>query len=307
MTKVAIFYCGIIDDKLLVTCSESIKNNMLDEKDTKMFMVLSSNMKEQHESFLRQHFAESIGAIEWVDHSVQAVQCVKQSVIELIESCISEKHCDYFKDSDALLEYYRIYRAYQLMTKYEYTHKVRFDYITRIRPDAIFCSRLQYPPEQISAESIQPRMDQIQKVYKNKNELLSLVIHSLYLPQRIETKNDAEFFSHSLENLENTENNVTTIIEYIQSGKYIVTIGKNLMFVTKRHHFSMLSCLGVSYGQYFLPGFKQWLDPPYQFQICALLNGYTIFDSITKSELQVIRNFDSQKVTPDQGFMFIAS
>lgn len=306
MTKVAIFYCGIIDDKLLSTCAESVRNNMLNEKETKMFMVLSSNMKDQHELFLQQNFADSIAAIEWVDHDVVAVQCVKQSVIEMIESCTNEKHCDYFKNSDALLEYYRIYRAYQLMTKYEYTNKVRFDYITRIRPDAIFCSALQYPPEQIPIELIQPRIDQIKKVYKNNNELLSLVIHSLYLPQRVETKNDADFFSHSLEDLDNTKN-VSTIIDYIQTGKYIITIGKNLMFVTKRRHFSMLSCLGVSYGQYFLPGFKQWLDPPYQFQICALLNGYTIFDSVTKSELQVIRNFDSQKVTVENGFMFIAS
>lgn len=306
MTNVALFYCGIIDDKLLSTCAESIKNNLLNEPGTKMFMVLSSSKKEQHDSYLRTLFADALAEIEWVDHTTPAVGCVKTSVIDMIESCITEKHSEYFRDSDALLEYFRVYRAYQLMTKYEYANKMRFDYVTRVRPDAIFCSTLKYPPRHLSAELLQPRIDQIKAVYKNNNELLSLVIHSLFLPQRIEMKNEVDFRSQSLEDLDN-KGDTTQILKYIEDGKFIITIGKNLMFVTHRRHFDMLSCLGVSYGQYFLPGFKHWLDPPYQFQICALLNGYTIFDSSSKIELEVIRNFDAAKVEMANGFMFIAS
>lgn len=306
MKKVALLYCGIVDDNTIQTCLNSVKTHLLDN--TIVFMVLSSSMKEKHEMLIRNAISPDILAhIDWVGHDTDHVQHVKNSVLQTISSCVSGKHKDYLENSDALLEYYRVHKAYEALVKYEYENKTRFDYITRIRPDAIFCGSISYPSEEnITKESLEIRLNHIRKKYHKNHEILAMLVYSYFLPQRVESTHPADFLVHSLEDLEKS----TILDDYtslVKNGKYLLTIGKNLMFITKRHHFNMLAYLGLSYGHHFLPGFKQWLDPPEQFQICALLNGYSIFDSITKQELAVIKNYDSSKVNIENGFMFIAS
>jgi hypothetical protein len=238
------------------------------------------------------------------------VRIVKAHVIDMLKDCIHEKHRAYLEDSDALLEYFRIYKAYSAMVKHEYANKTRFDYIVRIRPDAIFCAPIFFPSHcNLSSDSFSTRLSHIRQKYTSPNEILAILIHSFFLPHRVESKKPVDFMAHSLDDLDRLvpSQDEKKLLEFIENGKYMITIGKNLMFVTPRRHFGMLACLGVSYGQHFLPNFKQWLDPPAQFQICALLNGYTIFDSMTKQEMDVIRNFNADKVNLENGFMFVAS
>lgn len=310
MTQVALFYCGIIDDKTLNICMDSI-NQFIVNDNTKIFMAITSNQAAKHEELFRTKSCyKNVVHIEWIDRNTDSIKDLKKDILNMLSDCISDKHETYLSDSDALMEYYRIYKAYTAMIKYEYSKNTRFDTIVRVRPDALFCAPMLFPTfENITKESIQLRLQDILKKYTKTSDILSILIHSLYLPNRVTTTRPADFLTHSLEEIDKLVDikNIESMIQYLKYGKFVLTIGKNLLFMTKRHHFTFLAALGITYGQYYLPEFKQWLDPPYQFQISALMNGFTIFDSITKDELDVIKNYDPSKVTDENGFMFIAS
>lgn len=310
MTQTALFYCGILDDKTLPRCIESIQKYVLPNANIKIFAVLSSNEREKHENFIRTNLGSNISSIDWVDHSSVEFQMVKSSILPILKACVKNNDLNYFENSDVLLEYFRLYIANQKMVEFEYKNNIRFDFICRIRPDAVLCSHLMYPSENIKENHVKERLDMIQEKYKNPYEVLSIFMNSLFVPDRIHgSEVKGEFFTHSLVKMEEMIDMTSTeaIIDYIQNGKYIVSIGKNMMFITRRHHYTLLSVLGLTYGNYYLPSFKQWLDPPEQFQICCLMDRYAIFDSITKAEIQIIKNFDESLVNSDNGFMFIVS
>lgn len=313
----AVFYTGIVDDKTFLRCLDTLCENVLHHHRNQtavVFAVLSSNEREKHEGILRSRLAKQnsvIGSIEWVDHSTEAFQSVKRETLQILETCIQNGNCEYFEKSDALLEYYRIFVAYQTMVRYEYKNRMRFDFITRTRPDAIFVSGIEYPPHDLSEDKIRECVAYIREhtKYTKNHEVVALLMNGLFIPGRFTDSSDVDFLTHSLVDMDHVVDldDPKSIVDYVQTGKYVITIGKNLLFITRRHHFTLLPTLGVTYGMYFLSSIKQWLDPPSQFQICALLDRYAIFDSITKAEAETTRDFVPSKVSKELGCVFIAS
>jgi hypothetical protein len=116
---------------------------------------------------------------------------------------------------------------------------------------------------------------------------------------------------------ENTEvNNLcanfsyAALANYIRSGQYVISLRKNVVYLTNRTYFARIASLGVMYGMQRMPGSERWFDSESQFETDCINGGFAVFNSTTTLEDKSLYEYDSANyfdggdVKSDSAFLF---
>lgn len=236
-----------------------------------------------------------------------------------MNTCIDPKWIQYLKESGSMIEYYQLQTAYRNIMNYEYHNKFKYDYVIKCRTDTIFCQKITFNWLNFTDQVINDRINTIRDVLNtnegnegNKdnesehlNKIKSIFMNTLLydtLPCKEHLLNIVTC-DHYIENT-NASNgsNILDMLnsDYINNGRYILTIRVNLLYICKRSLFNLIPSLGTFYG--FLQNdhiTQYWFNSEQQF-VNVCINSYmSIYNYSTYYEEDSLYKYETNKYFSD--------
>jgi hypothetical protein len=191
---------------------------------------------------------------------------------------------EYLKNSGSMIEYYQSYLSYLDLVKYEKLHGIEYDFVVRMRCDVIFTKPLNFAFLDLNVNT-------------RLTDDFNLFMNSLLDPSRISGKFN-DYTPHQNRDLRDP----VEILEYIKNGNWIITLRKNIFYLTNRKNYSKISNLGIEYGKYFLksnPGY--WWDSESQFEAICIDNGLDIYNSTLDIEGKSLYDYQTDNYFTPEG------
>jgi len=198
---------------------------------------------------------------------------------------------DYLKHSGSMIEYFQLQLAYMKVCLYEQSCGVSYDYLVRARTDTIYVKPVDFHWLSWTEEEVFSRVRAIRTEMElagfptdSKNVLKYFMctllsddvipnlehIFADYAPCPVEPDSDAI---------------MGRLNEYIQGGRYILTLRKNNLYLVRRDLFHLVPSLGTMYGLMRAPvADEYWFNAECQFRSACYYSCITIFDYSTLFE-----------------------
>lgn len=316
---VAVIYTGEI--RTMEKTIEYFKKNILLNDNVHIFSVLQSNDIDtnKYEKYINDVIGNNLKSLEWFDKNDYCWCNIRESLLKIMQ--ISEGWKRYLRTSGSMIEYYQLFLAYKNIIQKEYTNNIKYDYIIRTRTDIIITKPIDFYWLKLTKEDIKKRLNQIIEITKKENinskENIHILMNSLLSFNRIFSPlasgdlyiNDSEI--NEILNLEKSDDIYEKIQNYIENGKYIITLRKNLVYVVKRDYFSFIPTLGVTYGLSRMINNNYWFNAESQLQTICLNSGLSIYDSTTILEDKSLYEYnekiyfdDEKNIKADNGILF---
>ena len=179
---------------------------------------------------------------------------------------------DYLKNSGSMIEYYQLHLAYMRMQHHEQTFRFEYDYVVRARTDSIYAKPVDFHWLNWTDEEIQMRLDTVEQELQLSNiaitpdNLLSYFMSTIISDDLIPNIQHimADYYPSS--DKKQIRNTVLDWRNYIQNGRYILTIRKNNLYIVRRELFHMIPALGTMYGAFRSPHSDHyWFNAECQF------------------------------------------
>lgn len=263
-----------------------LKQNILLHSDVHVFACLQNTgalPNEEWNHWLRMELGAQCISISWIDQNVLS-QWVPQRERLLHHMAISEDWKNYLRNSGSMIEYVQLEHAYLAMCHYEQILGFNYEYIIRARTDTVVAKPLDFHWLKWSDAEVEERFNAIQnkleleKMNTDKKTVFSYFMSTLlsddvvpnlknlligYLPSYTANKQEVPTEPHQLN-------------KYLRTGKYILTIRKNLVYVVRRSLFHMIPSLGSLYGTFRSPHSDHcWFNAECQFQGACYHAGLT--------------------------------
>ena len=250
-------------------------------------------ISEFYDAFVKEHLGESLKSIQWFDQEESDWCRIKESALRDIQ--VSDYWKDYLRTSGSIVEYYQMYLVYQQIVAYEKANGIQYDYIMRTRCDIVLVHPIFFDWDTYTVNDI--KSQPLLKFPVSKENLL-LFMNSFYYCPRADSDIIKHYddhivsleLQHLLQITDETEF-FEKFHEYFVTGKYMVTLRKNLVYFIKRQYFAPISELGITYGTRVLPKKSHWFDAESQLQTICVQNGLDIFDSTAELEGQSLYNY----------------
>jgi hypothetical protein len=197
---------------------------------------------------------------------------------------ISQEWKNYLRNSGSMIEYVQLQYAYLAMCNYEQLLGFQYDQVIRSRTDTVITKPMDFHWLQWSDADVEQRMNVIQRKlaeegmdsgpknvfsYFMSTVLSDDLIPNLkqlligYLPSHNASKGEVPSTPHQLN-------------KYLRTGKYILTVRKNLVYVVRRSLFHMIPSLASLYGTFRSPHSDHcWFNAECQFQGACYHSGLT--------------------------------
>lgn len=210
--------------------------------------------------------------------------------------CLVPEVADYLRTSGSMIEYYQMQMAYMEMLKYERRHNITYDYVIRLRPDVVIAQPLTFDWLQWSVEDIEKRFLDIQKVTQSSEVYCQgnfvRFMNTVYR-STVDCLLDAEMEADPPQNI--FQPAVPAQIQtYLQHGRYILTLRKNVVYMLPRKCMALIACLGSTFGMYHNPNHSEWWwNAESQLRFVCQDHGIQTFDSGTALEVESLYNYDA--------------
>jgi len=282
--KTAILFTGAL--RTVKKTMRYLKQNLLLHREVHVFACLqntSSDSTDTWNIWLRTVLGAHCISITWIDQTVLS-QWEPQREHLLRMMSISEDWKNYLRNSGSMIEYLQLQYAYLAMCNYEQLLGFQYDYVIRARTDTVITKPLDFHWLRWSDDEVEERMELIYQTlvkmgmdngptsvfsYFMSTVLSDDLIPNLkqlrigYLPSHSASKQDVPSTAHQLN-------------KYLRSGKYILTVRKNVVYVVRRSLFHMIPALGSLYGTFRSPHSDHcWFNAECQFQGACYHSGLT--------------------------------
>ena len=257
--KIAIIYTG--ETRTIQKTIEYFKKNVLFDDNQHVFAVLQSDTIEFFDSFLKKNIGDNLKSIYWLDKNDKTWSEIKENLIS--KMYIPQDWKEYLgKKSGSMIEYYQMYLAYKAIEETENLFGYKYDYIMRIRCDVILTHPIYFDWDLFTIHDVKEILYQIKELRNFQSivcyDVVNIFFNSLYYRNRIYCKDITYNNYHLSESfnklltIENEDNLIKKIHDYLLEGKYILTLRKNQIYITKRCNFTNISTLGVTYGSHIM-------------------------------------------------------
>jgi hypothetical protein len=304
MMKTAVLFTGAL--RTVKKTMRYLKQNLLLHSDVHVFACLQ-NMSSEPADTWNIWFRTELGAhcisITWIDHEVLS-QWEPQREQLLRTMAISQEWKNYLRNSGSMIEYLQLQHAYLAMCSYEQLLGFQYDHVIRARTDTVIAKPLDFHWLRWSDAEVEERMETIyQKLVElgmdnGPNSVFSYFMGTVlsddlipnlkqlrigYLPSHTASKQDVPSTPHQLN-------------KYLRSGKYILTVRKNLVYVVRRSLFHMIPALASLYGTFRSPHSDHcWFNAECQFQGACYHAGLTSHEYSSAFEELPIEQRESWK------------
>ena len=302
MTNIAILYTG--ETRTIEKTIEFFKQNILSgSQNIHVFAVLQGDVK--IETWFREKMGNHLKSLEWFERNDIVWKSIQKRLIDNI--VIEQNWKTYLENSGSMIEYYQLFLAYSSMVKHENNTNIQYDFIMRMRPDVIINKPIDFSIFTQNSVNYKNLMECIQLHYGKqigsditKNDVF-ILMNSLLDNNRYKYIT----YTHGNSIMENNYYNNSEIndlckdfsydalAKYIQHGKYVISLRKNVVYLANRKHFVNIASLGIMYGMQRMADFEIWFNAESQFETSCLNNGLAIFNSTTSLEDKSLYEYNS--------------
>jgi hypothetical protein len=281
-----------------------------------VFAVLQGNCALEPSETMGDH----LKSLEWFDRTDPTWKSIQRRLLATIP--IDDHWKSYLENSGSMIEYYQLYLAYSNMCRVEFSTNTTYDFVMRIRPDIVINKPIDFSVFMQNQTSCINLMDRIRAGAYDDTPLtkhdIYLFMNSLLDPGRYKhmthMHSNAPMETYYNENAEVNDLcanfSYSALANYIRSGQYVISLRKNVVYLTNRKHFARIASLGVMYGMQRMPGSERWFDAESQFETACINGGFAVFNSTTTLEDKSLYEYDSanyfdgDRVKPDPAFLF---
>jgi len=296
---IAILYTGE-----LRTCFKTIeytKKNILLNDDVHVFATIQNADTIECNEFIKTHIGSNLKSLRYFNKTDILWNSIQDELLNKMS--INPRIYKYLKTGGSMIENYQSYLSYKSLLEYEKTQNIKYDYIVRLRTDIIYTQPLTFNFTKLTILDIKDNLQLINNITKETNLLslknIKLFFNNLLFEKNKILRNSANYLnidihsnSNNFTNIlnyiinenENENNILESIHRFLNDGKYIITLRKNVFFLIKRDFFSEIVNLGITYGIYKNNIDEYWWNSESQLQEICKQNNITIFDSATLLE-----------------------
>lgn len=193
---------------------------------------------------------------------------------------------DYLRTSGSMIEYLQLHLAYMDMSHYEQVFKFKYEYVIRTRTDSIFTKPVDFHWLNWSKEEVDQRIHKIRHELRlhNMDEsdknifkyFMCTILSDDVIP------NIYHMFADIQLNETDTIPSLNQFHQYIQNGRYILTLRKNNLYIVKRNLFYLIPSLAMMYGMFRSPcSDDYWFNAEGQFRDACYYSCISVFDYST--------------------------
>jgi hypothetical protein len=221
----------------------------------------------------------------------------------------------YLRTSGSMIEYFQLQLAYMAMVRVEQLEGFRYHSIVRARTDTIYAKPLDFHWLAWDEAAVAARMKVVERemalsgIAMTDRERLRWFMCTILSDDVLPNMDRifADYRPCEAETILDGEAALTParLLQYIQRGRYILTIRKNNLYVVRRSLFYMIPSLGTFYGSLRAPDADPWwFNAEGQFRDACYYSGITIFDYSTLFEeysLEPASAWDERKFFDGEG------
>jgi len=303
--KVAVIYTGAL--RTIEKSIKYLKQNVLLNDDVHVFAYLendSSKSNSEWESWLHNELGDNLKYLTLgTVRQDSTFLNLRERMLSLINTTDNWKI--YLRESGSIVEHYQLWLVNQVLANYEDVNKFKYDYVIRYRPDTILAKPIDFNWLNFSLEEIQERLSLIREYIKlnniecNENMIFYYFMCTIYNKELISNIKDMEC-NERFDNLDSIPKTPEEIKQFVENGRYILTMRDNLLWIIKRDYFSLIPCTGVLFGTLRYPVKDPiWFNSEHQFKAACYHSKLAIFNYSTGFENKSLYRFDKNDYFDD--------
>lgn len=307
MKKIAIIYTG--ESRTIDSTIQTFKEHILLNENYHVYAVLQSPNSELTEELVITHMGNNLKSYQNFNKDDFCWNVTQDNLLSIIK--IDNFWYEYLKNkSGSMIEYYQMYLAYQKIIDYEYRENFKYDYVIRIRCDVIITHPIYFDWDSFDESYIKKCFEEIQKQKNYENiicpDSLIIFMNSIFFKNRIyctiKINNNCIISSNNFKILLQTTNEkifFSMLKEYLNKGKFIITLRQNVLFFVKRKYMTFIAPLGITYGMYKNKTDDYWFNAENQLRQICIENDVDIFDSHTILEEDSLYKYNQNNYYKD--------
>jgi hypothetical protein len=311
MKKIAIIYTG--ETRTIETTIQTFKDNVLLNENYHVFAVLQSSNSGLTENLIKIYMENNLKSYENFNKDDFCWNVIQHNLLNIIK--INHFWYEYLKyKSGSMIEYYQMYLAYQKIVDYEYRENFKYDYVIRIRCDVIITHPIYFDWDSFDESYIKQCFEEIQKQQNYENlicpDALIIFMNSIFFKNRIycttKIENNCIISSDNFKIFLQTNNEkifFSMLKEYLNKGKFLITLRQNVLFFIKRKYMTFIAPLGITYGMYKMKDNELWFNSENQLKQICIENDIDIFDSHTKLEVESLYEYNENNYYKDSNLI----
>lgn len=250
----------------------------------------TATSEEEWTAWFHEQMGANLKSIQWFDKDAHP-EWVHHRDMLLKNMCLDRTWKDYLKHSGSMIEYYQLQLAYMKVCHYEQSSGVTYDYLVRARTDTIWVKPVDFHWLSWTEGEIQARVSRIteemvaSQIPVTASNVLRYFMCTI-LSDDVIPNLEWIFADYAACPTEpDAEGTLLRLNEYIQAGRYILTLRKNNLYLVRRDLFHMIPSLGTMYGFLRSPvADEYWFNAECQFRSACYHSCLTIFDYSTMFE-----------------------
>jgi hypothetical protein len=311
--KRAVLYTGAL--RTIEKAIRFFKDHVLLDKDIHVFACIQNDTGKSNEEWtqwIQGQMGDNLKQIQWFSKRDPTWWSLQECLVN--DLVISDRWKNYLKTSGSMIEYYQMFFAYKQLNKFEEVHEFRYDYILRCRTDAIFAKPIDFHWLSWDESYIEQRIEHIKSGLMSKyGEVTPSTLFTYFM--------NTLLHETTLENIPNImaelvpgpdftpPSTASEYKSYLNEGKYILSIRKNVQYIVRRNLFHIQPSLGVTYGLWRRPGDQNpnWFDAESQFEAINWHAGLTLLSYDTALEDSSLYNYSTETFFKEDGSLKHAS
>lgn len=290
-----------------------LKTNVLLTADHDLYLCVQNDTAQTEEEWTAWWYQEVgpwIRSIQWFSKDRMA-DWVNHRERLLAHLPLEESWKGYLRNSGSMIEYAQLHLAYLDMVEREYRSGWRYDYVVRARTDSIYTKPVDFHWLRWSDDEVAERMGHIRAMMRmagkevTDQDVVTYFMATLFsddvLPN-IERINASYLPSPTESGLPSCAAALRT---YLHTGRYMLTLRKNNLYLCPRACFYMVPSLSHMYGQFRSPySDNYWFNAEGQFRDACYYSCVSVFDYTTDFEEKSLEYAHSwnESLFFDEGF-----
>lgn len=270
-----------------------LKANVLLTPDHDLFLCVqndTSQSEEEWTTWWHQEVGPWIRSLVWfskermVDWSVHRERLLAHMPLE-------ETWKNYLRNSGSMIEYAQLHIAYLDLVEREYRCGWRYDYVVRARTDSIYTKPVDFHWLQWSDDDVASRMGYLRAMLRVSGKDVTDQMVMTYFMATLLSDDvlsniehiHATYQPHPAEG--GLPSCAAALRSYLHTGRYMLTLRKNNLYLCPRASFYMIPSLGHMYGQFRSPySDNYWFNAEGQFRDACYYSCVSVFDYTTDFE-----------------------
>jgi len=269
------------------------KENVLLSPNVDVFACVQNDTaapNDEWSAWFQQQMGGHLKSIEWFDKDRHPAWMEHRDLL-LQNMCLDRTWKDYLKNSGSMIEYFQLQLAYMKVCNHEQRLGFAYDYLVRARTDTIWVKPVDFHWLSWTEEEIQARLQRIRREMElahyptGPGNTLRYFMCTILSDDVIPNMEwiYADYAPCPTE--PPPEKSLASLNEYIQGGRYILTLRKNNLYLVRRDLFHLIPSLGTLYGFMKSPvADDYWFNAECQFRSACYYSCITIFDYSTLFE-----------------------